>query len=165
MTDEQKGMQAKLAYQTFCDALDRNEWKYKKNNEKMTIECGAQGEDLPMEFSISADADRQLLVLLSHLPFVIAEDKRIDTAAAICVVNNFLVDGCFDFDVGSGHMFFRITNSFFDSVMSEDVCTELLYKACQTIDEYNDKFLMVGKGILSVEKFLELVTNQGGETT
>lgn len=157
MADEQKGMQAKLVYQTFCNALDREEWKYKKDDEKLTIECGAQGEDLPIEFRITADADRQLLVLLSHLPFVIAEDKRIDLAVAICAVNNLLIDGCFDFDIGSGHMFFRVTNSFWDSTLSEDVCIELLYKACQIADEYNDQFLMLSKGILSIEKFLTSV--------
>ncbi len=154
MTDEQKVMQAKLVYQTFCNALDHNEWKYKKDDEKLRIECGAQGEDLPMEFNITADADRQLLMLLSHLPFAIAEDKRLDIAVAVSAVNNLLVDGCFDFDLGSGHMFFRITNSFMDSTLSEDVCIELLYKACKTIDAYNDKLLMVSKGMLTIEQFL-----------
>lgn len=159
MDNEMKLKQSQLVYRMFCNALDGNDWKYRKDDENLRIECGAQGDDLPMELSANFDVDKQLMMILSHLPFVIAEDKRIDIAVAISVINNMMVDGCFDYDVGTGHIFFRVTNSYWDSVMSEDVCLELLYKACQTIDEYNDKLLMIAKGMISIEQFLQSVNN------
>lgn len=159
MDAELKQKQAQLVYRIFCNALDQNDWKYRADDEQLRIECGVQGKDLPIELVINSDADRQILLVLSHLPFVIAEDKRVDIAVAISVVNNMMVDGCFDFEIKTGHVFFRVTNSFFDSVMSENVCLELLYKAFRTIDEYNDKFLLISKGMLSVEQFLKSVNN------
>ncbi len=150
---------AKATFATLCQTLDNNDWSYKKNEEALSIECGAQGEDLPMEFNIKVDADRMLVMLLSHLPFVIAEDKRLDIAVAVSAVNNALVDGCFDYDIASGHMFFRMTNSFIESRIAEEVFAYMLFCSCQTIDEYNDKFLMLAKGVLSIEQFLASIMN------
>jgi len=150
---------AKETFAKLCQALDSREWHYKKDEEKLSVECGAQGEDLPMEITIRVDADRMLIILISHLPFVIQEDKRLDTAVAVSTINNLLVDGCFDFDIKSGHMFFRMTNSFIESEIGEDVFMYLLMCSCQTIDEYNDKFLMLAKGMLSIEQFLGNILN------
>jgi len=154
MAELKKLEQAKSVFATLCQTLDHEEWKFKKNEEKLSVECGARGEDLPIDISINVDADRMLVLLISHIPFVIQEDKRLDVAIAVSAINNMLVDGCFDYDVTSGHMFFRMTNSFIESKLSEDVFTYMLYCSCKTIDEYNDKFLMLGKGMLSIEQFL-----------
>ncbi len=154
MTDEKKLEQAKQTFATLCRALDNENWRYKKLEDELTIECGARGDDLPMDITIKVDPKRMLILLLSHLPFVIQEDKRLDVAIAVSAVNNVLVDGCFDYDVSSGHMFFRMTNSFIESSISEEVCTYMLFCSCQMIDEYNDRFLMVSKGMVSMEQFL-----------
>lgn len=151
--------QAKVAFATLCQALDKHEWHYKKDDEKMSIECGAQGDDLPMELTVKVDADRMLVILISHMPFVIQEDKRIDVAIAVSAINNALVDGCFDYDVVSGHMFFRMTNSFIESKISEEVFAFMLFCSCKTIDEYNDKILMLAKGLISIEQFLSTLAN------
>ncbi len=159
MADEKNIAQAKAAFSTLCQALDKHEWHYEKEEEKLSIECGAQGEDLPMKITVKVDADRRLIMLLSHLPFVIQEDKRLDVAIAVSAINNALVDGCFDYDVASGHMFFRMTNSFLESTISEEVFTYMLFCSCQTIDEYNDKFLMLAKGMISIEQFLSTLAH------
>ena len=145
---------AKATFDKLCLALEKNDWRFKKNEERLSIECGAQGEDLPMEINVRVDADRMLVMLLSKLPYAIPEDKRLDVAIAVSVVNNALVDGSFDYDIASGSIFFRMTNSFLESVISDEVFTYMLFCSCQTIDEYNDKFLMLGKGVLTLEQFL-----------
>ena len=159
MADEKKLAQAKVAFDTFCRMLDNNEWSYNKNEEKLMIESGAQGDDLPMEITVRIDADRQVVLVLSHLPFVIQEDKRLELAIAVSAVNNALVDGCFDYDLANGHVFFRMTNSFLESTLGEDVFKYMLYCSCQTIDEYNDRFLMLAKGMLTIEQFLSALAN------
>ena len=155
MADLKNLEQAKATFAVLCQALEKNEWHYKKDEEKLSIECGAQGDDLPMEISVKVDADRQLVMLLSHMPFVIQDDKRLDVAIAVSAINNALVDGCFDYDVTSGHMFFRMTNSFLESKISEEVFAYMLFCSCQVIDKYNDRFLMLAKGMLSIEQFLK----------
>ena len=153
MADE-KLERAQKVYGTMCSTLDSHEWHYKKDEEKLSIDCGAQGEDLPMEITIKVDAERQLILLLSHLPFVISEDKRLDVAIAVSAVNDKLVDGSFDYSIADGHMFFRMTSSFIESEIGNELFTYMLMVSCHTIDEYNDKFLMLGKGMMSIEDFI-----------
>lgn len=155
MADEKNLKLAQSTFETLCNALDKNGWHYKKNAEEFKIECGAQGDDLPMELSIYVDAERMLILLLSHLPFVIQEDKRLDTAVAVSAINNRLVDGSFDYDIKSGHMIFRMTNSYMESLIGEELFLYMIMISCRTIDEYNDKFLMLSKGMISLDKFIE----------
>ena len=154
MDEQMKLEQAKNVFQTLCAALDHDDWHYKKDEEALTIECGARGEDLPMELLVKVDVDRMLVMLLSKIPFQIAEDKRLDVAVAVSVINNMLVDGSFDYDVASGRIFFRMTNSFAYSTLGEAVFTYLLFCTCSMVDEYNDKFLMLAKGMISLDKFI-----------
>lgn len=157
MDDAMKRKQAETVFETICQALDANDWHYKKDQEKLKIECGARGEDISMYLCIEADADRQLVMVISPLPFTFPEDKRLDGVVAMSVVNNRLVHGCFDYDVRDGHVFFRITSTFLDSLLSKDAAMYLIMVACHTIDEYNDKFLMLSKGIIDLEKFIAAV--------
>lgn len=157
--DEKKLVQAKAVFDTLCRSLDNRKWNYKKNEEELTVECGVQSEDLPIEISIKIDVDRRLAMLISHIPLVVKEDKRLDAAIAVSAVNNMLVDGSFDYNIASGHMFFRMTNSFIESTISEEVFFYMIFCSCQTIDEYNDKFLMLAKGMVSVEQFLASIKN------
>lgn len=154
MAEQKDLLQAQKVFATFCAAMDADDWNYKKDEEKLRIECGARGDDLPIELNISVDADRQLLMVLSQMPVVTPEDKRLDVAVAVSVVNNQLVNGYFDYDVKSGKMFFRMVNTIRDSVIGKELCAYMLYVSCKTVDEYNDKFLMLAKGILSLEQFL-----------
>ena len=153
MADE-KLARAQKVYQTLCAALDARNWKYKRDEENLRILCSARGDDLPMEINIAVDSNKQLIILLSHLPFIIPEDKRLDVAIATSVVNNKLVDGSFDYDITDGHMFFRMTSSFIESEIGNELFDYMLMCSCYTIDEYNDKFLMLGKGKMSIQDFL-----------
>jgi hypothetical protein len=132
-----------------------NRWHYEKDEENLEIECSARGEDLPMDIRIIVHADRQLIILLSVMPFIAPDTKRLDVAIATSIVNNKLVDGSFDYDVTSGHMVFRMTSSFIESEIDSEVFTYMLMVSFHTIDEYNDKFFMLGKGMLSINQFLE----------
>ena len=157
MESENKHELALFTFKALCNNLDSHHWKYEKDEEKLTIESVAQGEDLPMDITIKVDEERQLVLLFSHQPFVVPEDKRIDMAVAVSVVNNRLADGCFDFDVKNGHMFFRMVCSFQESILGDDLFSYLIFCSCQTIDEFNDKFMMLSTGLVSVEKFIEMV--------
>ena len=155
MEDEKMKLErAQSVYRSLLSAMDSRGWGYKRDEENLKIECAAQGEDLPMRVVVRVNSDRQIIRVISHLPFVVSEDKRLDVAIAVSVVNNQLVDGSFDFDIATGHMFFRMTNSFIESEIGSDLFLYLLLCSFQTIDLYNDKFLMLGKGMLGIEDFI-----------
>lgn len=147
--------QAKSAFTTLCNALDGHKLRYQKDEEKLSIQCGIQGDDLPVEINMQLDADRMLVMALSHMPFKVKEEKRLEMAVAVSAINDMLVDGCFDYDVASGNMFFRMTNSIIDSVLGAEVFSYMFFCSCHVIDEYNDKFLMLSTGMISLEQFLE----------
>lgn len=155
MTDAEKLTKAKATYATLCKALDKDEWHYEKDEEELSISCGARGEDLPIDLTVKVDTDRQLVILISQMSFKIKDDKRVEAALALTAINNMLVHGCFDYEISTGTIIFRLVSSFMDSVLGEEVFRYMLLCAVKTVDEYNDKLLMISTGMLSLEKFLE----------
>ena len=154
MTDEKILKQAQSVYDTLCKALEAREWKFTKIEDKLTITCGARGEDLPMDIIVIVNPKAQVVSLYSPLPFKMAEDKRVDAAVAVSVANYGLVNGTFDYDVTDGEIRFRLVSSFRESILGEELFDYMLMVSAATVDDYNDKFLMLSKGMLSLEQFI-----------
>lgn len=157
MPEEKKMKRAQTVYATLCEMLDEQDWRYTKNEERLSISCVAQGDDLPIEIRIDVDAERSLVTLLSQMPFAVAEERRTALAIAVSQANNGLVDGSFDYDYINGRIFFRLTSSYLDSLIGKDMLNYMLMCSCATIDEYNDKFLMVAKSTMSNEEILDFI--------
>lgn len=155
MANDNKLENAMLAYRTICSALDARDWKYEKDTDKLLVHFGVNSEDLPMDFIIYADADRQLIRLLSFLPFKMSEEKRMVGAIATGAVNWKLADGSFDYDLSDGKIVFRMTASFWESTIGVGLISYLIDCACAMVDKYNDKFLAINKGVLSIQDFLK----------
>lgn len=149
---------AKKVYESVMAALDGMGWTYDRYDEDMLIKSGVKGDDLPIQFLIKVDGDRSLLSYWSKLPFATEEEKRIDMALAICAANNRMADGCFDYDVNTGEIVFRLTASFKgDAVLPHELLEYVVMVSAYTIDKYNDQFFMISKGALSVEQFIKHV--------
>lgn len=157
MSEEKELKQAQSVYKALCDMLDEREWHYEKDEEALSIKCEAQGEDLPMEILIEVDRDRKLVSLLSEMPFNVPENRRTELAVAVSQANNGMVDGSFDYDFITGSIIFRLTSSYRESLIGKELLAYMLMCACYTIDEYNDKFLMVAKNEMTIEEILEFV--------
>lgn len=154
--DKKKLKQAQTVYADFCTMLDEHDWKYDKAD-NLVIETGARGDDLAMDITIRVDADRQLVILHSPMPFVVPENMRKQMAVAVSRANHGMVDGDFDYDYESGKIYFRLTTSFRDSLISKDVFEYVIGVSCSTIDDYNDKFLAVVKKEMTVEQILNYI--------
>ncbi len=155
MAEQENLNLAKTTFETLCKALEHHDWHYQKDEENFTVECRVQGDDLPIDIEIVIDPERMLIILMSHLPFAISEDKRLDIAAATAAVNYRLFAGSFDYDIKSGHMMFRMSNSFMESLISEELFMHMIMISCGMIDDFNDKFLMLSKGMMTLEQFIE----------
>lgn len=156
MADERELLQhAQEVFRGLCKIFDDRGWKYDKDEEKLKIESGTRGDDLPIPFNIYVDAKRQMLSLISHLPFEIPEDKRLEIAIAVSAINYKLLDGCFDYNIGSGNLFFRMNNSIMESDIGEDLLVYLAFYSFQVIDKYNDTLLLLAKGKISIDQFLQ----------
>lgn len=146
---------AKTMYATLCKALDARNWKYKKLEEKLGVSFGVNGDDLPMDFFIFVDEDRQLLRLMSPMSFKMKEDKRVEGAVVTCAANYGMADGSFDYDLTDGKIVFRMVHTFRESLIGEEAVQYIISCACTMVDEYNDRFMAVNSGYLSMADFLE----------
>lgn len=155
MADEKKIAFPKTVFTTLCEAMDHRQWKYEKDEENLTAHFIVSGDDIPMQFILVIDAERQLIRLMSPLLFKMSESKRIDGAIATCVASFGLADGSFDYDLSEGRIIFRMTASFRESLIGEELFHYMISCSCATVDEYNEKYLAIDKGLLSITDFIE----------
>lgn len=155
MEDSNGNALAEKVYEDLCGALSARNWKYKRFRELMSIHFGSIGEDLPMDFIITVDSERELIRVHSMIPVDRDPKKRLDLAIAACAATNVLADGSFDYDISDGSLAFRLTASFRGSTIGEGLFDYIVKVSCVTVDEYNDKFFAISKGVMSVDDFLE----------
>lgn len=154
MTDN-KMERAMQVYHTLCSALDNRGWRYERNEDKLLVRFGVRGDDIPLEFVILVDADRQLVRLLSPLAFKMNEDKRLEGAIATCAVSYRMADGSFDYDLSDGEIVFRMTSTYRESQLGEGIFHYMISCACAMVDKYNDQFLALDRGLLSISDFIQ----------
>lgn len=158
MSEEATKKQGKIVYQSLCQMLDDIGWHYTRKDAELAIECDAQGNDLPIRINIQIDTQRQLITLISPLPFSVPENRRIALAIAVSQANNGMVDGSFDYSYQNGIILFRMTSSYRESLIGKALFNYMLMCSCSTIDKYNDKFLIVvSNKNMSNEEILEFV--------
>ena len=145
---------AKNVYETACRALDNRDWKYQRHDEDLTLTFGAKGDDLPMDFVMIVNPKAQVISLISILPYKISEDKRVEASLAVNIANYGLINGSFDYDISDGEIRFRLCSSFRDSLIGQELINYMVMVSASTIDKYNDKFLMISKGVYSIEDFI-----------
>jgi hypothetical protein len=151
---EDTKVRAKRIIDNICEELDAHDWHYNKIEEKNMILSGAKGDDLPIDITFIADEKLEIIILLSELPIEIPDSKRIETALAVTMLNNILIDGSFDYHIEKGKIYFRMTTSFADTDPSKELMFRMILTSCSIVDDYNDRFLMLSKGFLSLEDFI-----------
>ena len=157
MAEDRDLKQAQMVFQTLCEMLDSRDWHYVKHQDDLVIQCGAQGDDLPIEIVIKIEVKRHIVTLLSQMPFAVPENRRTALAIAVSQASSELIDGNFELNYLTGRIFFRMTTSYFDSLIGKDLFEYMLSCACYTIDEYNDKFLTVSQRDMSNEEIVQFI--------
>lgn len=159
MEDVKMEKRAIEVYETLCSALDKLNFKYEKEGKDSdgdyTVRFSGVGDDLPMEFVMFCDVGRQLIRVMSQMPFAFSEDKRVEGALVTCRANYMMVDGNFDYDFTTGKVVFKITSSFRDSLIDGELLLYMVRLAISMVDEFNDQFFAVDKGMMSVDEFMQ----------
>ena len=153
MADEKNLKLAKNVYNSLCEMLDEKNVRYDKDQDDLIISFITGGDDIPMQFLVKVDAERQLIRVLSPIPVTFGEEKRVEGAIATCHATYTLADGSFDYDFQTGKVLFRLTSSYMDSLISKNLFEYMIIIAIHTVDKYNDKFFMLAKGQMSIEEF------------
>ena len=96
-------------YQIFKKHLEQQKFHFEERAEELIISLTVHGDDLPQPTIIRVMDERSLVQVLSPLPTKIPEDKRVDTAVAVCVANYGMINGSFDFDMTDGEIWAQDT--------------------------------------------------------
>ena len=145
----------KKVYAQIRKVLDKMDWKYTPHDDDLVISSGIKSDDLPIEFLIVVNDDKEIIQYYSKLPFSMPEDKRVDGAIVVAVANYGMVNGSFDYDINDGEIRFRLTQSYVDALPSQEFIEYMIGVSSNTVDAYNDKFFMVAKNMLSVSDFIK----------
>jgi hypothetical protein len=147
---------AREIYDTLCSAVESFGWQFEKIEPRLLVRFEVIGEVIPMRFALLVDEERKLVRLMSRLPFSIHEDKRIEGAIMTCAATSRLSNGCFDYEIRTGAITFRMVASYRESVVGEGMFRYMIDTARATVDEYNYQFYAVNAGLFSVEEFLDM---------
>lgn len=151
---------AQGVYENICAMLDSEDYHYAKDDDRMRINLTMQGEGIPIDIYFNVDSERQFVQVLSPLPFTIPENKCVDLAVAISVANDHFANGSFDFNFSRGKIVFRLTSSYIDSILGRELFYYMLRITITTVDRYSDKFMMLGKGLMTLDQFMEADANR-----
>lgn len=155
MDKEQLMKMGQNVYETICKMFDDRGFRYERHDEDLVITSTVSGEDIPMDMLFIVRPERQIVQLLSPMPFKIPDEKTVDLALAVTHANDGLIDGSFDFDMAKGRINFRLTASYIESILGKELFEYMLMISAHTVDEYNDKFMMIAKGMYSLEDFIK----------
>ena len=157
MADAREMKQAKVAFSTLCEMLDDRKWHYRRDDDKLTITCGVNGDDIAINVLMKIDPEKQLLVFYSTMPFEAPENRRDEMAVAVSRANWGMVDGSFDFNYLNGKILFRLTSSIRDSLVGKEMFAYVLDVAVSTVDDYNDKFEKVVNSNMSIDDVIKFI--------
>ncbi|MGN0788997.1 MAG: YbjN domain-containing protein [Christensenellales bacterium] len=145
---------AREVYEYLCNMCDNMDLKYSRIDDELAITFDFSGEDLPMSFILYVEQQRQYIGLVSRLPFSTPEDKMVEVALAVTAINFRMPDGQFDFDIEEGKITFKMTSSYRESLLGEEVFKYMIGWALNVVEKYNDQLFMIGKGVIDIKDFL-----------
>lgn len=149
--------EVKKTFETLCAMLDGIKWKYKRDDEKLTVTTSAIGKDLTMPLRIVVSGDRHVMYVKSAMTFSVPEHKRATICYATTLANFSMLNGCFEFNMENGYLGFRIVVPFEGSVVGEETCRYMVMLTCQMVDKFNDKFKKLVDDEMSMPEFVKFV--------
>ena len=146
---------AKRAYATVIAMMDSENLKYSRDDANLRIELGFNTDDLDIQMKFFVDTERDLVRILSFLPFKFPEDKRVEGAVATCVANHGMVNGSFDYDFSDGELLFKCVDSYRGGAFTQETAKYMMNVALGMVDKYNDRFFALAKGMMTLSDFVE----------
>lgn len=149
----EKMAEAKSVFQSLVKHLHdiKLNFEEKELEDRFMVKFNMGGDDIPMRFFIYVNPNNQLITLHSPISVTFPADKIDLGCKAVCAINYRLVDGDFQIDIRDGEVLFNMSNSYAGSLISKDVFNYILGMSINIVDEYNDKLLMLSKGLIDFD--------------
>lgn len=139
-------------YDLLLQTLDDIGYHYQRNDEERQVHFEVHGNGLPMELTITVDGERDLIRLLSFLPFKVPENRLQDMALGVCRINDVLINGNFDLSAERGRLSFRMVQCYRDSLIDMEVLKYMVFVSLNTIDEYSEKLFLLSRRHITLDE-------------
>ena len=135
------------------------DFSFDEHREDLAITLTVHGDDLPIRTIIRVLEDKDVVSIRCPMPGHIDEDKRMEMAVAVTVANYGMINGGFQMDMSDGELTFNLSQTYRGMQLSDEAIRYMLGIAFNTTDKYNDRFFMLNKGVITLEKFIEMENN------
>lgn len=150
-----KTEEARTVFNELVKFFNEREYKCSIDEEGLSI-CTTFGtEDIPADIILVVRPEREVVMLLSFLPFTLPPERIEDGCRATCFANIIEKRGCFIINIEDGTIMYRSTNSYAGSLMSAEMLEEMLHLSLRAIDYFNDRFLLLQKGLIEPKEIFE----------
>ena len=151
-----KRKEAKVVFDSLVAHLHKIKLNFAQEeaDDRYVIRFNMSGDDIPMRFFLYVNTDKQIITLHSPQPVTFSADKIDLACKAICAINYRLTDGDFQIDVRDGEVLFNMSNCYAGSLISGDVFDYMLGMSINIVDEFNDKLLMLSKGMIGLDAIM-----------
>ena len=147
---------AQQIYDTLIEALDERKWKYNADPNDLTVQTGVIGDDFPISILFVVDPKRDCVTFRTGNIITFDAEQILEAAVATCSANDGLVFGHFILDISDGSFYYSYSDSYEGCEVTPSFFQNMIGYAVSTVDHYNDRFIMLQKGKISLKQFLEL---------
>lgn len=141
MAEANRTKRARAMFAELLHALDEMGRHYEKDVENLVVNCGLDGDDMPIELALRIDRERELAILLSPLPFEVPENSREEFALVAAALNRGEADGFFDYDYRYGRLVFRMTFNFKGGKLLRETLVYMIVSACNKVNALNGRIM------------------------
>ncbi len=120
-------------YKNIRGALEEMDLQY-ESKEDGTVVLSAMGDDNPIGMIVTVDKDNLTLNIYCYLLFDIPEDARKKLVPELNTLNNTINNGGFFMADWEPKIYFKIVQSYFDSIPSVNTVKHLMTIAFKTVD-------------------------------
>lgn len=139
MSDKNEMISANRVYGSLLNIVRKNKYDFDDDEEIMTVNFDVKREASFIPFTITVDAERQLIRLYSPLDVQIDENNRFEACVNICKCSCELDMGSFDYDLYSGSIEFRMATSFNGSLISDKQIENMISYTCGVVKKYMNR--------------------------
>lgn len=155
MSEEINIKAAEEHFNLICNNLVQHNCNFNAASEEFFLSFTTSGEKFPVTVKIMVDAERNLIRFFSRLSFDIPDEKKLEIAVAVTKINYSLSIGNFNLDIDTGEIYFSYNVSYLESKLGNEAITYIISALLAVVDDYSEKLLMLSKGYLTLEKFME----------
>jgi len=150
MNDEQKMMKGKKTFEAIRKVLTDNDFEFRAYEEKLVIETGASGDDLPMRMLILVEPEAERVQIRIPMQFTCPEEKLAECAILTCYASSKLAFGQYNLDVLNGDIAYVNIVYYAGSLIAPEQYFNMIVGSFKAADIYNDKYMMIINNMMKV---------------